>query len=102
MNVIELRHQITEWLDQLSSEHLELVASFVDFLHQKQLQGVGISQHNHSKAIQTEMSEAIAVDDSGVQGSMLADLLEFAGAWEGDDLRECLKLVREQRAPVEL
>jgi|GEM_PF-4597573 len=31
MNTVELRHQINQWLDQLSPEHLVLVANFVDF-----------------------------------------------------------------------
>jgi len=39
MNTVELRHQINQWLDQLSPEHLALVANFVDFLNQKQLKG---------------------------------------------------------------
>jgi hypothetical protein len=38
MTVAELRHQIDRWLDRLSPEHLALVASFIEFLSQKQLQ----------------------------------------------------------------
>ena len=101
MNMVELRYQITEWLDQLSPEYLALVGSFVDFLHQKQLQETSISQGNHSKVMRTGVGEATPAADSGAQSSTLADLLEFAGVWEGDDLRECLELVHQQRAPVE-
>lgn len=102
MNTVELRHQINQWLDQLSPEHLALVASFVDFLNQKQLQGVSILQNNLSEVVQSEIRESMPMATSSTQGSTLADLLEFAGAWEGDDLRECLELVHQSRAPLEL
>jgi hypothetical protein len=36
------------------------------------------------------------------RGSTAEDLLEFAGSWEGDDLRECLQLVHDSRLPLEL
>ncbi|NEP09485.1 MAG: hypothetical protein F6K14_04480 [Symploca sp. SIO2C1] len=97
MNTVELRHQINQWLDQLSPEHLALVANFVDFLNQKQLKGVIISQNNLSEVVQTEIPESIPKANSSTQGSTLADLLEFAGIWEGDDLRECLKWVHQSR-----
>lgn len=98
MNTIGLRHQINQWLDQLSPEHLALVANFVDFLNQKQIQGFIISQNNLTEVVQTKKRESIP----NTLGSTLGDMLEFAGAWEGDDLRECLEFVRENRAPLEL
>gem|GEM_PF-5723409 len=36
--------------------------------------------------------------DPQLRGSTLGDLLQFAGTWEGDDIRECLQLVRQDRS----
>ena len=33
--------------------------------------------------------------------STAASLLKYAGTWEGDDLEECLEIVRNTRSPVE-
>jgi hypothetical protein len=34
--------------------------------------------------------------------ALLGDLLSLAGSWDGDDLRECLMLARENRAPLKI
>lgn len=34
--------------------------------------------------------------------SKASDLLEFAGSWEGDDIRECLQMVHDRHMPLEL
>jgi hypothetical protein len=34
--------------------------------------------------------------------TLLGDLLNLAGSWDGDDLRECLNLAQENRAPLEI
>ncbi len=36
-----------------------------------------------------------------LRGSKAKDLLEFAGSWSGDDLRECLQLVHDTRQPLQ-
>jgi hypothetical protein len=36
-----------------------------------------------------------------VKDSTAKNLLEFAGTWEGDDIRECLQLVHDTRMPLE-
>ena len=100
MNVAVLRQQIERWLDRLSPEHLALVASFIEFLSQKQLQESIISQNNLAEVVPTEIQEQMPISTRS-QGSTVADLLEFSGTWEGDDLRECLALVHESRAPLE-
>jgi Protein of unknown function (DUF2281) len=38
---------------------------------------------------------------NNLRGSTAEDLLEFAGTWEGDDIRECLQLVHDTRMPLE-
>ncbi len=100
MNVALLRQQIDRWLDRLSPEYLKLVASFIEFLSQKQLQEFIISQNNLAEVVPAEIREPMPISTRS-QNSTVADLLEFAGTWEGDDLRECLVLVHESRAPLE-
>ena len=41
---------------------------------------------------------SFANGDPQLRGSTLGDLLQFAGTWEGDDIRECLQLVRQDRS----
>jgi hypothetical protein len=36
-----------------------------------------------------------------LRGSTSEDLLEFAGTWSGDDIRECLQLVHDTRMSLE-
>ncbi|MBD2197371.1 MULTISPECIES: DUF2281 domain-containing protein [Calothrix] len=36
-----------------------------------------------------------------LHGSTAEDLLEFAGTWSGDDIKECLQLVHDTRLPLE-
>ncbi|MBD2384695.1 DUF2281 domain-containing protein [Cylindrospermum sp. FACHB-282] len=36
-----------------------------------------------------------------LKGSKAKDLLEFAGSWSGDDIRECLQLVHDSRMPLQ-
>ncbi len=57
MNVAALRDQIDRWLDRLSPEHLALVASFIEFLSQKQLQEFIISQNNLPELSSAEIPE---------------------------------------------
>ncbi|MHC5935819.1 DUF2281 domain-containing protein [Nostoc sp.] len=38
---------------------------------------------------------------NNLRGSTSEDLLEFAGTWSGDDIRECLQLVHDTRMPLE-
>jgi hypothetical protein len=38
---------------------------------------------------------------NNLRGSTAEDLLEFAGTWSGDDIRECLQLVHDTRMPLE-
>ncbi|MBN3945127.1 MAG: DUF2281 domain-containing protein [Nostoc sp. NMS7] len=38
---------------------------------------------------------------NNLRSSTAEDLLEFAGTWSGDDIRECLQLVHDTRMPLE-
>mgnify|MGYP001791271197 CR=1 FL=1 len=48
---------------------------------------------------QSQKHQLSSEDD--LHGSTAEDLLEFAGTWEGDDIRECLELVHDARMPLE-
>jgi hypothetical protein len=85
MEKLPIRQHIDVVLDQLSPTQLSVVADFVDFLKTQTEQDF--------KAGRILLSE-----ESSLQGSTAKDLLEFAGTWEGDDLRECLQIVSESRA----
>jgi ABC-type thiamine transport system substrate-binding protein len=102
MTVAELRHQIDRWLDRLSPEHLALVASFIEFLTQKQHQGVSISQNNLAEVIPAEIRESLPISTSlgisepseieGEEQSKAAVLQDFQQAWH--------EAMTEQTIPV--
>ena len=48
-----------------------------------------------------ELQEHTQSSKDDFHGSTAQDLLEFAGTWEGDDIRECLRLVHDTRMPLE-
>jgi hypothetical protein len=91
MNAAELRNRIDRWLDRLSPEHLALVASFIEFLSQKQLQGVSISQNNQAEVVPAEIQEPMPSSTSssiaepskieGEEPSKAAILKDFQQAW---------------------
>ena len=90
MNVAALRHQIDRWLDRLSPEHLALVASFIEFLSQKQRQGVIISQNNLPEVFSAEIQEMPPANSFSIpepseidgEGQSKAALLQdFRQAW---------------------
>jgi hypothetical protein len=88
MNTLPTRQHIDTVLDQFSPAQLSVVAGFVDFL-------------KHRTDRSGEIGKTIPIAKSCLHGSTAKDLLELAGTWEGDDLRECLQLVSESRASLE-
>lgn len=101
MTTLEIRQQIIQSLEDISPEYLALVADFVEFLKYKQHQAT-ISNQSNSSPVTLDKPETIISNSSPpLRGSTAKDLLEFAGTWEGDDIRECLQLVHDSRAPVE-
>ncbi|BAY07330.1 DUF2281 domain-containing protein [Calothrix sp. NIES-2098] len=87
-----IKEQITQELDKLSEPLLQEILDFIQFLQAKR-QEVGIS--SDKQPAQTPTPE------HNLTGSTAQDLLEFAGSWEGSDIRECLQLVHESRMPLE-
>ncbi|MEG3848008.1 hypothetical protein QT971_11095 [Microcoleus sp. herbarium19] len=90
MNVAGLRHQIDRWLDRLSPEHLALVARFIEFISQKQRQGVIISQNNLAEVFSAEIQEIPAANSFSIpepseidgDGQSKAEIIQdFRQAW---------------------
>ena len=47
--------------------------------------------------LQRQLKPEINSSKNTLKGSKAKDLLEFAGSWSGDDIRECLQLVHDTR-----
>jgi hypothetical protein len=74
-------------IESLPPELLTQTLDFVRFIKSSHVQ----KQSN----IETNVSENI------IRGSRAKDLLQFAGTWEGDDIRECLQSVHDNRMPLQ-
>jgi hypothetical protein len=85
----DTRQKVLHEVAQLPSDQLALVANFLEFLH-FQRSGIPTTQ------------TAPSIDDQPtLTGSTVADLLPFAGTWQGDDFEECLQSVYDSRSPAE-
>ncbi|MGF2037108.1 MAG: DUF2281 domain-containing protein [Nostoc sp. CmiVER01] len=51
--------------------------------------------------LQRQSKPEANLDTDTLRGSKAKDLLEFAGSWSGDDIRECLQLVHDTRMPLQ-
>ena len=85
MNTFELRQQIERSLSEISPDNLKVIAEFVEFIKQRQ------------EAIQPNSSGTIAYKPASGRS-----ILRHAGAWVGDDLEDCLRLVYETRGKVKI
>lgn len=79
-NSTAARQRIIQSLDHLSPQDLILIAELVDFL---------------------QLRRTAPVETPQPKNASLADLLDLSDSWEGDDIRDCLQLVYENRAPLE-
>jgi hypothetical protein len=52
--------------------------------------------------LKVKQSQEPPITSETQQGSTAKDLLEFAGSWSGDDIRECLQFARDSRLPLAL
>jgi hypothetical protein len=78
---------LVQEIDSLPPELLTEALDFIRFIKASHLQ-------RQSKT-ETTSGENI------LKGSKAEDLLEFAGSWSGDDIRECLQLVHDTRMPLQ-
>lgn len=85
----DTRRKVLQEVAQLPSEQLALVANFIEFL-----------QFRHSETLSTQVVPSFN-DRPIMTGSTVADLLQFAGTWQGDDFEECLQSVYDSRLPAE-
>ena len=81
MNSFQLRQTINQYLDQLSSDRLRLVADFISFLVQKE--------------------QAPSSPNDEVSSSGSNSLLDNTETWAGDDFESCLQTVYETRSQIQ-
>lgn len=104
MSPTELRQKLHQQIDQLPLEWLGLVAEFLAFLrfrqaHQCEFSGlteVGDDVYLNP-SVDASGGQSLA-HDRGEQISTGADLLRFAGTWQGNDFEACFQEVYAQRS----
>ncbi|MFM6008542.1 MAG: DUF2281 domain-containing protein [Sphaerospermopsis kisseleviana] len=79
---------LVQEIESLPPELLNEALDFIRFIKASHLQ----------KQLKTETN----LSEDTLKGSTAEDLLEFAGSWSGDDLRECLQLVHDNRMPLQI
>jgi hypothetical protein len=85
MTYPELRQKIEQQLAQLPPEQLSLVSDFLDSLQSKST----ISQRPLRRLAPIK------------RGTKAGELLKCAGTWQGNDLEDCLRLVKETRSKAQ-
>jgi hypothetical protein len=78
---------LVEEIESLPPELLTEALDFIRFIKASYLQ----------RQLKTETTSS----KDTLKGSKAEDLLEFAGSWSGDDIRECLQLVHDTRMPLQ-
>lgn len=82
MNVIDLQNKIKDDLAQISPENLAIIAEFIEFIKVKQ--GINLGE---------------SINYRPASGK---SILRHGGAWEGDDLEDCLQLMYDNRGKVKV
>lgn len=85
MNTLKLRQTINQYLDQLSSDRLRLVADFISFLVQKEYS---------SPPQPTDTPEDFRPASQS--------LLSHTETWAGDDFEDCLQTAYETRSQIQI
>jgi hypothetical protein len=85
MTYPELRQKIEQQLAQLPPEQLSLVSDFLDSLQSK------------STMSQRPLRRLAPIK----RGTKAGELLKFAGTWQGNDLEDCLRLVKQTRSKAQ-
>lgn len=89
----EIRQKLHQQIDQLPSDLLVLVSDFLEFVMFKRAKAN--KPADVSPVLEAEAGEPI------LRGSTGADLVQFVGAWQGDDFETCLQAVYKTRSPAE-
>lgn len=93
MTPADIRKQLHQQVDQMPSNLLMLASEFLTFLKYRDAKG-------DSSLESSPVSDAIS-GEPVANGSTGADLLQFAGTWQGNDLEDCLEMVYETRSSAE-
>lgn len=88
MKILELRQQIDRNLEKLSVEQLVRVS---DFLASLPSETEIVEPEDSHQPLTIRRATPIR------RGKQAKDLLELAGTWVGDDVGECLEVVRQDR-----
>lgn len=78
-------------VQEIESLPPELLTEALDFIR--------FIKASHS---QKQLNKETNLSEDTLKGSTAEDLLEFAGSWSGDDIRECLQLVHDNRMPLQI
>lgn len=78
---------LVQEIDSLPPELLTEALDFIRFIKASHLQ--------------RQLKAETTLSKDTLKGSTAEDLLEFAGSWSGDDIRECLQLVHNTRMPLQ-
>lgn len=92
MTAPEIRQQIHQQVDQLPLDQLAVVAEFLEFLQFKLAK---------TPDAPTPLQPSSESGEPILTGSTMADLVKFAGTWQGDDFEDCLQAVYDARLPTE-
>jgi len=93
MTPADIRQKLHQQIDQLPTDFLLLAAEFLEFLKSR-----------YANETTPSVSSSVSGVEEGkpvLTGSTGADLLQFAGTWQGDDFEECLEAAYETRSPAE-
>lgn len=93
MTSSDIRQKLHQQIDQLPSDFLLLAVEFLEFLKSRRPNETTPSAL--SSMFESDEGEPILTGSTG------ADMLQFAGTWQGDDFEECLEAVYETRSPAE-
>ena len=96
MTPAEIRQKLHHQIDRLPSDLLGLVSDFLELLTFKLSRTTEVA----APTVQQPIAE-IDTPEPVLNGSIGAELLQFAGTWRGDDFEECLQTVYETRSPAE-
>lgn len=93
MTPADIRQKLHQQIDQLPANFLLLATEFLEFLKSR-----------HANETTPSVPSSLSDADEGepiLTGSTGADLLQFAGTWQGNDFEECLEAAYETRSPAE-
>jgi hypothetical protein len=88
-----IRQKLHRQIDQLPSALLTLVDEFLEFLK--------FRRGRISESASLPEEPEAGADAPVLTGSKGADLIQFAGTWQGDDFEDCLQAVYDNRSLTE-